>query len=260
MRKRSVYYTVLLIICIFLTLLSVGPASSASSAVTIETIDDYTWLNTTSGGSPSISSLSWGGPVRPLLPITMFGKQVDKFQIGKFGQLKFLTYSNGKFKYSDKDCELPESINKLSEGYQILGFGEPVKIKGCGVSVTHGIEGSNYVITFSVIHKYSGDRQKWQYVFPLRHHNKVIIILKSVRTSVNTIIGAIGAPGTGVQWGNLVNYEYHNKALLVDTYAVAAPEPTPEPTPEPIVTDWKDIFVWQDDVNSYQYRLQRSIK
>lgn len=245
--------------------LLVGPVFAD---VSITSQPDFNWQLATSGGVPSLSSLNWGGPVKPLAPIKVFGKQVAKFQIGKYGQLKFLTYPDGRFNYSDKEFELPESIDKLREGYQIIGFGEPLKIKGCGTNVSHGLAGSNYVITFSAIHLYTGDRQRWQYVFPLKEHNKIIVNYRSVVTGVNTIIGAVGKSGTGDQWVPLENHDYKNKAVEIDTNADAGeelppddvvidePPVDPDPDIDPVV-DWKTSYSWHNAGDNYEYRLQQ---
>ena len=231
-----------------------------------------------SGSTPPVSNLNWGGPVKPLAAITVFGKQVDKFQIGKYGQLKFLTYPDGQFKYSDVDHDLPGDMDELWEGYQVIGFGQPFAIKGCAARVLHGLSGSNYVINFRVIDKYSNVAQRWQYVFPLAQKNKIIVNYLSVVTSYDTVVGACGAPDDADQWVPLQNHAYKYVAILIDTNASADKEDKPpavygpidEPDEPPVViTDTDDTeVIWIDgpefefevegDLNFY--RIQRRAK
>ena len=218
------------------------------------------WITYFEGESltTKISSLNWSSPIKPILPITMFGKSISKFQIGKYGQLKFLTYPDGRFKYSDKEFELPESINKLEEGFQIIPFGEPIKIKGCGITVTHGIKGSLYIVNFNALSLYNGSRQQFQVIFDTKKHNEVKVQYKSVLTGYNTIVGAVGESYTGEQWYPLENHKYHNTALLINTNVkVEKTEPIIEE--ESIVEDpsfdWTTDWQWED-IN-YVYRVQR---
>lgn len=236
-------------------------SGSVFADVSVEKLDTCNWQTATTGGTPSLSNLNWSGPIRPLAPIKVFDRQVIRFQIGKFGQLKFLTYPDGRFNYSDQEFELPESITELKEGYQVIGFGEPLKIKGCGATASHGLAGSNYVIEFNAIHLYTGLRQRWQYVFPLKQHNIIIVNYRSVVTGHNTIVGAVGEPGTGDQWYPLETHQYRNTAILIDTNAEATDEvtlpnvDTPyEPDQPPAIKEWGDID------SRYEYRIQRRLR
>jgi len=211
--------------------------------INIEAVD-YNWLYMSDSDAPKLSGLNWGAPNIPRAPITVFGRQVDKFMVGKYGQLKFLTYPDGRVKYSDVDSELPETINHLSEGYQVIGFGEPLKVKGCGVTVKHGIGDSNYIIEFNAIHKYTHLRQRFQYVFPLKEHNKIIVNYRSVTTGANTIIGAVANPGTGDQWEPLAYHAYHNTAVMIDTAVDIETTPTIDPpvVPTPEEDEWRTVY------------------
>lgn len=226
--------------------------------------------------SDSLSNLNWSGPIKPLLPINVFGKSIKAFQIGKYGQLKFLTHpEKGWFVYSSKEHNLPQSIDKLIEGWQVIGFGEPFRLRGCGVGVYHGTVDGNYVITFDCINLYNNLRQKWQYVISARKYNEIIVNYKSVFTGYKTIVGAIGDPkkNNADSWYPLENHNYRYTALLFNTspniydehedeVIIDKPEPVVEPDiPSEVPTDeiWINgsDFKFPGDTNVY--RLQKKL-
>ena len=77
-----------------------------------------------------VNNLTWSTAIKPLIPITVFGRVVEKFLIGNSGQLKFLPGDAKQWSWPWEKCKIPDSLNDLVEGYQIIPFGEAVIIKG----------------------------------------------------------------------------------------------------------------------------------
>ena len=243
--------------------------------ITVNAVDSE-WLYLSEGVSleTKVSNLNWSGSIKPLLPITIFGKSIPAFQIGKYGQLKFMTKLDGRFLYSGADHDLPESMEKLMEGYQIIPFGEPMKIKGCGERVLHGICNGKYIVHFYALGLYSKVKQQFQVVFDPKKHNEVLIQYKSVFTGYNTIVGAICEPGNAEQWYPLENHQYRNKAILINTFAEVGEEsPSVEspiekppgvygPIDEPIKVapaenEWSVLYKWNDTITEYLIQRRR---
>lgn len=74
--------------------------------------------------------LTWSTVISPLAPAIVFGRLVDKLLIGNSGQLKFLPGNATKWAWPWEKCKIPESLNDLIEGRQIIPFGEPLLTKG----------------------------------------------------------------------------------------------------------------------------------
>ncbi len=225
--------------------------------------------------------LGWSAPIALPMPIRAFGKLCTHITLSEYGAIRFLVpKENGRKQFLYGDKNLPEGIDKVDDGFMLVPWGEPQRLRGCGNSTKLYQVGSVIVIDFETKRDYGEQITfKYQVQFDVRQPNIITVHYHSCVSGFNTFIGLVEKPDTFVSLDRILPHA--SVALRFDSRLDITEEEIEEELPEIPYNDGLPVFPTKPDYDltpvedpiippikewepalddRYEYRIQRRLR
>ncbi len=158
-------------------------------------------------------SNGWSAPTKLPVPIRFNNVLCTHFNMSEYGAIRF-TQATGNYHYWSEDKKLPSGIAETDKGFMVVPWGEPMRLRGCGVSVEMWEDNGTIVIEYKTKSTYDSKRvYMFRVEFPVREHNVVRVYYYHCVSGYDTYVGAVLKPDDFVSWPMKENQPYMKKAL-----------------------------------------------
>ena len=195
--------------------------------------------------------MGWSAPIKLPEPIRIWKRLCEYIAISDYGAIHFLVQGDdGRTQYLYGDKSLPEDMSD-TDGFILIPWGEPLRLRGCGTHIKMYQSGS--VIVIDIEAKSSRIKYMYQVQFDLRKSNEIELHYYHCLSGYNTFVGLAEKPDNYIDWPLKESQPYHKKALRIDTLGVNGGDTHPDPDPA-VTKKWATVY--ESSLKDGGYRVQ----